>query len=50
MALDYEKCQKWGRILGFVGAGAAIALGIAKMFNIMDVMTSIDYITSVYLM
>ena len=50
MALDYVKCQKWSRILGFIGAGIAIILGIAKMFKIMDVMTPIDYITSVYLM
>lgn len=50
MALDYEKCQKWAKILGFVGAGVAIILGIAKMFKIMDVMNPIDYITNVYLM
>ena len=50
MGCDYKTCKTWAKILGFIGAGVSIALGVAKMFKIMDEMDPIDYITNIYMM
>ena len=50
MALDYEKIQKWSRILTIFASLVLIVLGIARFCNIMNVMNPIDYIVNVYMM
>ncbi len=50
MALDYEKIQKWSKILTILSSVILIALGIARFCNIMNVMNPIDYIVNVYMM
>ena len=50
MALDYEKIQKWSKILTILSSLILIALGIARFCNIMNVMNPIDYIVNVYMM
>lgn len=50
MALDYEKIQKWSKILTILSSLILIALGIARFCNIMNVMNPIDYIVNIYMM
>ena len=50
MVLDYEKIQKWSRILTIFASLVLIVLGIARFCNIMNVMNPIDYIVNVYMM
>lgn len=46
---DYEFIRKWTKILTYLSALIIIGLGIAKFFNITQLMQPIDYIVNVYL-
>lgn len=49
MICNYECVRKWSKILTYACSVGIIGLGIAKFFNITNVMSPIDYIVNVYL-
>ena len=50
MLCDYEFVRKWSKIFTYGCSGAIVALGMAKFFNVTNVMNPIDYIVNVYLL
>ncbi len=50
MACDYEKMNKYGKIITFICSGLLVGLGIGRFFNILDGMNPIDYIINIYMM
>ncbi len=49
MICNYECISQWSKYLTYSCSTAIIGLGIAKFFNVTNVMNPIDYIINVYL-
>jgi hypothetical protein len=46
---EYEFLKKWTKILTYLCSLAVVVLGIAKFFNVTNVMNPIDYIINIYI-
>ena len=49
MACDYDKFQKWSRILSLIASAVYIVLGIGRFFGVLNALNPIDYIINVYM-